>query len=170
MYQKYQSLEMVLHSDELQSIRRFLDNGDLIETLCVCRAWRVTLGTSLFTEIKVTVHDDLMKMIRRYLQHRKTLVRTVLVGMNLDEWPFTSAEMILVACRGLPTPPPIVLKTFRYSHQYEQFVQRDRYDRWLQKMERLSIAHHTHPEEKIWNTYSSPNSDARRRVPRDETK
>lgn len=143
-----------MNADELRCIRRFLDNRDLIETLCVCKAWRVREGSSLFTEIKVTATDDLMVMIRRFLKHRQTIVRTVLMNMNLDEWPFSSHEMILVACRGsMPRflSPPHTLRQFRYSHQYDRFVENDRYDRYLEsmrKMEKLSIVSSTNPEDK----------------------
>ena len=130
--------------DVLQRIRRFLRNRELIETLCVCRSWGVLLHQSLFTEFKVSHQEDLMNMIRRYLRHRQTICRTVLVGMDLSEWPFQSPEMILVACRGTMSSsscPPVV-RTFRYQHQYESFVQKDQFDQYvdsLRNMERLSI-------------------------------
>lgn len=143
-----------MNCDTLKCIRRFLPNRDLIETLCVSRWWMVAPGQSIFTELRVSQHDDLMTMIRRYLHHRQTICQTVLIGMDLSEWPFQSAEMMLVSCRGNMvnigfgiTPPRI--RTFRYQHQYEQFVQKDQFDRYvesLRNMERLSITSESNQE------------------------
>lgn len=153
-------MKKTFNRDVLQCIRRFLRNRELIETLCVCRSWGVTSSQSLFTELKVSYQDDLMKMIRRYLQHRHTICRTVLLGMDLSEWPFQSPEMILVACRGKmdhsssssssSSSSKTILRTFRYQHQYERFVQKDQFDQYvesLRNMERLSITAEWEEEE-----------------------
>lgn len=55
---------------------------------------------NLFTSISIQPTDDISDAIRHYLNHSKSIQRTVLYRMVDPEilWPFTTKEMVYVNC------------------------------------------------------------------------
>lgn len=110
-----------MNRDVLCIVRTFLTNREIIHTLLVCREWYDTRTTALFTSLTVRPTDDLMLSIRRFIQHKPTLRRTVLYRINVEEeWPFETAEMVLIGCVvGKDTFSPRVKKCRRLKYNYE---------------------------------------------------
>jgi hypothetical protein len=56
---------------------------------------------NLFTSIAIQPTDDISDAIRHYLNHSKSIQRTVLYRMVEPNilWPFTTKEMVYVNCR-----------------------------------------------------------------------
>lgn len=109
-----------MNRDVLFLIRTFLCNQDIISTLLVCREWNCTGSFSMFTTLSVRPTDNLMLSIRRFLQHKQTLVRTILYSLNVaEEWPFETEEMVLVGCTGVKSFSPTVKKCHRLKYSFE---------------------------------------------------
>jgi hypothetical protein len=110
-----------INKDLLRHIVQFLDNQTIIHLLVVSRDVHSLLADhdpfhsynnyiqrhmfschykNLFTSITIYPTDDLMKAIRRYLDHKQTIQKTTLYVKEPDLlWPFTSKEMVYIKCR-----------------------------------------------------------------------
>jgi len=113
---KYLSLN-ALNDDLLKFIVTFLDNHTIIclltsgydihKRLCYKKeGYNGNLGNenkyrNLFTSIAIQPTDDISDAIRHYLNHSKSIQRTVLYRMVEPDilWPFTTKEMVYVNCR-----------------------------------------------------------------------
>ena len=121
MYNLWMSLVHInkLNKDLLRHIARFLDNQSIIHLLVVSSGVHSLFVDNdayhsfniykrifschyknLFTSITIYPTDDLMKSIRRYLDHKQTIQKTILYVKEPDLlWPFTSKEMVYIKCR-----------------------------------------------------------------------
>lgn len=111
-----------IDNNMLTEIRSFLTNRERIEFICTCKRWN-HLSTSVFHSLTVFPTDDLMMNIRRYIHHKQTLKRTVLIQMNVDEeWPFETTEMVVIGCKKKTPFSPKVQKvtSLRYQYQWSQ--------------------------------------------------
>lgn len=110
-----------INKDLLRHIVQFLDNQTIIHLLVASRDVHSLLVDhdpfqsyntyiqrhmfschykNLFTSITIYPTDDLMKSIRRYLDHKQTIRKTTLYVKEPDLlWPFTSKEMVYIKCR-----------------------------------------------------------------------
>ena len=117
---KYLSLN-ALNDDLLKFIVTFLDNHSIIclltsgygihKRLCYKKeGYNGDNGDkgdngykyrNLFTSIAIQPEDDISDAIRHYLNHSKSIQRTVLYRMIEPDilWPFTTKEMVYVNCR-----------------------------------------------------------------------
>lgn len=105
-------------------IRSFLYNCEIVETLLIDRPLP---NSSVWTSLTVRATDDLMRNIRVYLAHRRTLQRTILFGIQVDdEWPFETREMILVRSpKKTPFSPKVQkVKSLSYDFQVSQKLYR----------------------------------------------
>jgi len=110
----------VLNDDLLKFIVTFLDNHTIIclltsgydihKRLCHKKeGYNRNNGNyrneneyrNLFTSIAIQPTDDISDAIRHYLNHSKSIQRTVLYRMVEPHilWPFTTKEMVYVNCR-----------------------------------------------------------------------
>ncbi len=106
----------VLNDDLLKFIVTFLDNHTIICLLTsgydihkrLCHKKEGYNGNenknkyrNLFTSIAIQPTDDISDAIRHYLNHSKSIQRTVLYRMVEPNilWPFTTKEMVYVNCR-----------------------------------------------------------------------
>lgn len=117
---KYLSLNALnaLNDDLLKFIVTFLDNHSIIclltsgygihKRLCYKKeGYNGDKGDNgykyrnLFTSIAIQPEDDISDAIRHYLNHSKSIQRTVLYRMVEPDilWPFTTKEMVYVNCR-----------------------------------------------------------------------
>lgn len=110
-----------LNDDLLKFIVTFLDNHSIIclltsgygihKRLCYKKVYNEynefneynngEKYRNLFTSISIQPTDDLSDAIRHYLNHSKSIQRTVLYRMVEPDilWPFTTKEMVYVNCR-----------------------------------------------------------------------
>lgn len=102
---KKENIFSVLQEDITKYIFSFLDNRTLVNMLLCCKKIRKMYVSSryhspqnLFTSITVLPEDNLMDCIRRYIDHRHTIKKTVLIGMKDPEvlWPFKTKEMVYI--------------------------------------------------------------------------
>ena len=101
--------------DNLKHIAHFLDNRTIINLLVVSKdvhsvfldkndtyntynVYNCTLFSyrykNVFTSITIYPTDDLMKCIRRYIDHQQSIQKTTLISTTV--WPFTTKEMIYI--------------------------------------------------------------------------
>lgn len=117
-YSKHKNSLQNIDDDSLRNIAGFLDNRTIINLLVVsrrvhdafldkkdsyneynCRAQKPFFSyryKNLFTSISVYSSDDLIKCIRRYIDHKQSIQKTTLY-LTKDQnllWPFTSKEMV----------------------------------------------------------------------------
>lgn len=80
----------------IHTIRLFLTNREIVETFTLSRQFRLESPSTPFLT-SITVRD--FSGIRLFLAHRLTISRTVLFHFDVaNEWPFESAEMVLIGC------------------------------------------------------------------------
>jgi hypothetical protein len=94
----------------LKYIVNFLNNNTIIEVLItsltihnnlICTTNASTIYTNLFTSISILPTDDLCMSIRRYINHRNSITKTILYRLSDEElkniqqfWPFKTKEMV----------------------------------------------------------------------------
>lgn len=87
-----------LSNHHLFHIKNFLENKDIIELLCSSKDFVTIFGNkNVFTSIYITLRDDLVDMIKLYLQHKLSISRTILE--KVEDWPFTTSSMVYINCK-----------------------------------------------------------------------
>ena len=110
---------MALSRDMWFQVRDFLNNRERIEFMCVCKVFR-HLSCAVFHSLTVLPTDDLNMSFRRFMTHKQTLGRTVLIQMNVDEeWPFETQEMVLIGCTKRKPFSPKVKKVTQLRYRYQ---------------------------------------------------